>query len=104
MLDIQDEFDPPFEAIEPEACRGPLLFNSPQSGRVYPAEFLQTSRLDLATLRRSEDRFVGELMEGSAARGFPIMQAAFPRCCVAVNREPYELDPRMFDGRLPSFA
>jgi hypothetical protein len=53
MLDIQDEFDPPFEAIEPEACRGPLLFNSPHSGRVYPREFLQTSRLDIATLRRS---------------------------------------------------
>jgi len=28
----------------------------------------------------------------------------FPRCYVDVNREPYELDPRMFDGRLPSFA
>src|SRR5262249_48984013 len=28
----------------------------------------------------------------------------FPRCFVDVNREPYELDPRMFDGRLPSFA
>src|SRR5262249_2047395 len=25
-------------------------------------------------------------------------------CYVDVNREPYELDPRMFDGRLPSFA
>jgi len=28
----------------------------------------------------------------------------FPRCYVDVNREPYELDPRMFAGRLPSFA
>ena len=104
MSEIQDEFDPPFEAIEPAECRGPLLFNSPHSGRVYPAEFLQTSRLDLATLRRSEDSFVGELIEGVAARGFPIMRAHFPRCYVDVNREPYELDPRMFDGRLPSFA
>ena len=32
------------------------------------------------------------------------MRAHFPRCFVDVNREPYELDPRMFDGRLPSFA
>jgi N-formylglutamate amidohydrolase len=37
-------------------------------------------------------------------RGFPLMRAHFPRCYVDVNREPYELDPRMFDGRLPSFA
>ena len=38
------------------------------------------------------------------ARGFPLVRAHFPRCYVDVNREPYELDPRMFDGRLPSFA
>jgi N-formylglutamate amidohydrolase len=104
MSEIQDEFDPPFEALEPAQFRGALLFNSPHSGRVYPQEFLLASRLDLATLRRSEDSFVGELIEGAAARGFPIMRAHFPRCYVDVNREPYELDPRMFDGRLPSFA
>jgi N-formylglutamate deformylase len=38
------------------------------------------------------------------ARGYPLMRAHFPRCYVDVNREPYELDPRMFNGRLPSFA
>src|SRR5271165_5726706 len=104
MPELQDEFDPPFEALEPAECRGPLLFNSPHSGRVYPREFLLTSRLDLATLRRSEDSFVGELIEGVVARGHPVVRAHFPRCYVDVNREPYELDPRMFDGRLPSFA
>src|ERR1700731_4221508 len=104
MLEIQDEFDPPFEAVEPEQCRGPVLFNSPHSGRIYPRAFLLTSRLDLATLRRSEDSFVDDLIAGIAKRGHPIMKAHFPRCYVDVNREPYELDPRMFDGRLPSFA
>ena len=104
MPELQDEFDPPFEALEPAECRGPLLFNSPHSGRVYPREFLLTSRLDLATLRRSEDSFVGELIEGVVTRGHPVVRAHFPRCYVDVNREPYELDPRMFDGRLPSFA
>src|ERR1700674_529492 len=104
MLEIQDEFDPPFEAVEPAQCRGPVLFNSPHSGRVYPPAFLLASRLDLATLRRSEDCFVGELIEGVVARGHPVVRAHFPRCYVDVNREPYELDPRMFDGRLPSFA
>jgi N-formylglutamate amidohydrolase len=104
MLEIQDEFDPPFEASEPARCRGPVLFNSPHSGRVYPRAFLLASRLDLATLRRSEDSFVDELIVGLVARGHPVMRAHFPRCFVDVNREPYELDPRMFDGRLPSFA
>src|SRR5579871_5874962 len=104
MLESQHEFDPPFEALEPTQCRGPLLFNSPHSGRVYPRSFLLASRLDLQTLRRSEDSFVGELIEGVLRRGHPVVRAHFPRCYVDVNREPYELDPRMFDGRLPSFA
>jgi N-formylglutamate amidohydrolase len=104
MSDSENEFDPPFEAVEPAECRGPVLFNSPHSGRVYPRAFLLTSRLDLATLRRSEDSFVDDLITGLVARGHPIMRAHFPRCYVDVNREPYELDPRMFDGRLPSFA
>src|SRR6476620_597698 len=104
MLEIQDEFDPPFEAIEPAECRGPILFNSPHSGRVYPRDFLLASRLDLATLRRSADSFVADLIAGVVGRGHPLVRAHFPRCYVDINREPYELDPRMFDGRLPSFA
>src|SRR5262245_22172264 len=55
-------------------------------------------------LRRSEDSFVDELILGVVGGGMPVMRAHFPRCYVDVNREPYELDPRMFDGRLPSFA
>jgi N-formylglutamate amidohydrolase len=104
MSDVNDELDPPFEIIEPANWAGPVLFNSPHSGSTYPGEFLATSRLDIATLRRSEDSFVDDLVGGVVERGYPLMRAHFPRCFVDVNREPYELDPRMFDGRLPSFA
>src|SRR4051795_7858877 len=104
MRDAEDELDPPFEIIEPAEWRGPVVFNSPHSGSVYPHAFLSTSRLDVATLRRSEDSFVDELILGVLDGGMPVMRAHFPRCYVDVNREPYELDPRMFDGRLPSFA
>ncbi len=45
-----------------------------------------------------------ELIGGLSARGFPTVRVHFPRSYVDVNREPYELDPRMFIGRLPSFA
>jgi N-formylglutamate deformylase len=81
-----------------------VVFNSPHSGRVYPSAFLIATKLDLATLRRSEDSFVDELFAGVVGRGHPLMRAHFPRCYVDVNREPYELDPRMFEDRLPSFA
>lgn len=98
------ELDPPFDILEPDHWRGPVVFNSPHSGNVYPGDFLTTSRLDMAVLRRSEDSFVDQLVAGVVTRGYPLMRAHFPRCYVDVNREPYELDPRMFTGRLPSFA
>jgi N-formylglutamate amidohydrolase len=104
MSDTRDELDPPLEILEPATCRGPVVFNSPHSGSTYPREFLSSARIDLATLRRSEDSFVDELIGGVVACGYPLMRAHFPRCFVDVNREPYELDPRMFEGRLPSFA
>jgi N-formylglutamate amidohydrolase len=104
MSQTPDEFDPPFEILEPKQWRGPVIFNSPHSGNVYPPAFLVATRLDLATLRRSEDCFVDELVRGVVERGFPLMRAHFPRCYIDVNREPYELDPRMFEGRLPAFA
>ena len=104
MSETSDELDPPFEIIEPAQWRGPVVFNSPHSGSVYPRAFLTASRLEVTTLRRSEDSFVDELALGVVERGYPLMRAHFPRCYVDVNREPYELDPRMFEGRLPSFA
>jgi N-formylglutamate deformylase len=100
----EGDLDPPFDVLEPRVCRAPVVFNSPHSGRVYPAAFLRAARLELATLRRSEDSFVDDLLAGVVKRGHPLMRAHFPRCYVDVNREPYELDPRMFNGRLPSFA
>ena len=104
MRENGEELDPPFGILDPATPKGPVLFNSPHSGSTYPRAFLAVSRLDIATLRRSEDSFVDELIAGVVKHGFPMMRAHFPRCFVDVNREPYELDPRMFDGRLPSFA
>jgi N-formylglutamate amidohydrolase len=104
MRDVRDELDPPFEVLEPADYAGAVLFNSPHSGSTYPRAFLDIARLDVATLRRSEDSFVDALVAGVVRQGFPLMRAHFPRCYVDVNREPYELDPRMFEGRLPSFA
>src|SRR5436189_4619086 len=101
---VEAELDPPFEVLEPLEYRGSVAFNSPHSGRVYPRAFLSAAKLELATLRRSEDSFVDELIAGVVPRGHPLVRVHFPRCYVDVNREPYELDPRLFDGRLPSFA
>ncbi len=95
---------PPFEVVEPERISLPLVFNSPHSGRDYPEKFLASSRLDHRAIRRSEDSFVDELFLPAAELGAPLLRAHFPRAWLDVNREPYELDPKMFVGELPPFA
>ena len=104
MTRFDGEASSSFEIVEPEHWRAPIIFNSPHSGSVYPEAFVSASRIDLPTLRRSEDSFMDQLIGDLAARGFPVVRVNFPRSYVDVNREPYELDPRMFSGRLPSFA
>jgi N-formylglutamate amidohydrolase len=104
MTRFDGDVSPPFEIIEPAEWRAPIIFNSPHSGSAYPAAFLNASRIDLPTLRRSEDSFMDELIGKLSELGFAVVRVHFPRSYVDVNREPYELDPRMFTGRLPSFA
>ena len=93
-----------FEVIRPPVPAGPVGFSSPHSGNVYPATFLAAAQLDPLTLRRSEDAYVDELFSAAPELGAVLMRAHFPRAYMDVNREPYELDPRMFEGRLPAFA
>src|SRR6201997_1632040 len=104
MTRFDGALSPPFDIVEPSEWRAPIIFNSPHSGSAYPDEFLKSSRIDLAALRRSEDSFMDELIADLSGLGFPTVSVNFPRSYVDVNREPSELDPRMFSGRLPSFA
>ncbi len=101
---LADIIDPAFEIRGTHAGMGPFVFNSPHSGRLYPRSFVEQARLDFSTLRRSEDSFVDELFEDVVLTGAPFMRALFPRAFLDLNREPYELDPRMFEGRLPPYA
>ena len=98
------EVDPPVETIEPIRLTSPLVFSSPHSGQRYPDHFLEASRLDPLTLRRSEDAFVDELFLPCLALGAPLLRALFPRAYLDVNREPYELDPKVFAGPVPDYA
>jgi N-formylglutamate amidohydrolase len=98
------ELDPPHDILWPAAPLLPLVISSPHSGNIYPQRFLSASRLDPMTLRRTEDAHVDALLGPAATLGIPMLLARFPRAYLDVNREPYELDPRMFDGRLPSWV
>ncbi len=98
------DFDPPFDVVEPAELTTAVVMSSPHSGRVYPPRFLESARLDAASLRRSEDAFVDDLFRPAVSLGAPLLRAHFPRAYLDLNREPYELDPRMFEGRLPAYV
>jgi N-formylglutamate amidohydrolase len=82
----------------------PFVFCSPHSGTEYGEAFRRASRLDYATLRKSEDSHVDVLFGTAPAQGAPLLCALFPRAYVDPNREPFELDQAMFDDRLPEYV
>lgn len=99
-----DPQPPPIVLFRPAQQSVPLVFASAHSGRHYPAEFVAAARLDALTLRRSEDGFVDELFAAAPAFGAPLLAATFPRAFCDANREAWELDPAMFEERLPSWV
>ncbi len=98
---IQSE---PFVLTQPSASRLPVILTSPHSGRRYPEDFLASSRLNALSIRRSEDSFVDELFAAAPALGMKLLAASFPRAYCDANREAWELDPDMFEDRLPDYA
>lgn len=95
---------PPFTVSAPAVQTAPLVLASPHSGRNYPQSFVEGSRLSPRALRRSEDCFVDELYADAPAHGVPLLCATFPRAYCDANREPWELDPQMFEDTLPPWV
>jgi N-formylglutamate amidohydrolase len=98
-----DMADSSFEILAPASWTAPALFNSPHSGRDYPECLLQATRLSRGALRKSEDCYIDELFGSSVDLGAPMLRALVPRAFIDLNREPYEFDPRMFEGELPGY-
>ena len=88
----------------PTAQNRPLIFSSPHSGRIYPTELLESSKLKLRKLRSLEDPYVDELFDHVVTQGAAFIKAEFPRAYLDLNREPYELDPKLISPDLPTYA
>ena len=101
---MQSNRTQPFEILSPPTWTAPAVFNSPHSGTAFPAQFLKQSRLSRQALRKSEDCFIDELFGCCVEHGAPLLRALVSRSYIDLNREPYELDPRMFAGDLPGFV
>jgi N-formylglutamate amidohydrolase len=94
-----------FEVRRPADDRArPLIFASPHSGRIYPEAMMAASVLDAGQIRRSEDALVDRLIEAGPDHGASLLLGRYARAFLDVNREPYELDPAMFEDELPDFA
>ena len=104
VLELRAVTEPPIDVLAPAEQSLPLVFASPHSGSDYPLEFLALSRLDPLTLRRSEDSYVDEIFGAAPELGAPLLRARFPRAFLDPNREPFELDPAMFEDELPAFV
>ena len=87
----------PLEVLAPKQQIAPVVFASPHSGTNYPPDFVTASRLDILSLRKSEDSFVDVLFSAAPQLGMPLLRALFPRAYIDPNREPFELDPKMFE-------
>ena len=93
-----------FDVLSPSKQLAPIVFASPHSGTAYPTDFIANSPLNLLALRRSEDSYVDQLFSSAPEHGFPLLRALFPRAFLDPNREPFELDPSMFQDTLPEYV
>lgn len=95
---------PPFILEMPDIVSTPVVFSSPHSGCDYPQELLDATPLKRAKLRSLEDCYVDELFDHVTAQGSPFIKATYPRAWIDLNREPYELDPKLISPKVPTYA
>ncbi len=79
--------------------RSPVVFDSPHSGTLYPADF--DFVCDAALLRMAEDTHVEKLYDFAPALGIAWVEALFPRSYLDANRSEREVDVEMLEGAWP---
>lgn len=88
----------PFFIVRPAGTPA-LVYDSPHSGREYPADF--TSVATPTQLRWAEDAYVDELLRPSVAEGAVLLHARFPRAYLDLNRTTADIDEALLDGPWP---
>ncbi len=83
----------------PTGQPAPVVFDSPHSGTVRPADF--DTIVPSEMLRRSEDMFVDELFADVPVVGGVLIAAQFPRAYIDPNRGLKDLDQRLLDAPWP---
>lgn len=83
-----------FDVHRPKAdCATGLVFCSPHSGSVYPADMM--ADVDEARLRLVEDAAMDRLIASAAPQGAALLLARYGRAYVDLNRAEGDLDPAL---------
>jgi N-formylglutamate deformylase len=77
----------------------PLVFDSPHSGTVYPADFDYSCPFQ--ALEKAEDKFVDELFMDAPDMGATLLAAEFPRSYIDVNRCERDIDVDLLEDIWP---
>jgi N-formylglutamate amidohydrolase len=100
--------DPRFQALDipgvltvtpPAAAPAPLVYDSPHSGLVIPADFRPA--VAPALVLKASDTHVDALFDAAPGVGAPYLTAQFPRSFLDANRSVLDVDPDMLDGAWP---
>ena len=81
---LQDKIDGVYEISRP-AHAAWLVFDSPHSGRDYPADF--NHKIPEALMNEYEDSLVDDLFEAVPENGGVFLKALFPRTYIDANRD-----------------
>lgn len=80
------------------AAPGRLIFASPHSGDLYPADLNADPALSEPSLRSAEDALVDRLITAGPEHGATLVLARLGRAYVDLNRDPADLDPQLIEG------
>jgi N-formylglutamate deformylase len=94
-----DNGHPAVRRLDPTGAVAPVVFDSPHSGLLAPADFAPV--VSLQRLFGTADAYVDELFAAAPAHGAVLIAATFPRCYLDANRSLEQLDPTMIDGGWP---
>jgi N-formylglutamate deformylase len=92
--------DAPFFVTEPTGARLPIVFDSPHSGVVMPADFDTIAPPE--SLYTSWDAFVDELWAAVPEHGGVLIGARFPRAYIDPNRAITDIDAQLLAASWPT--
>jgi N-formylglutamate deformylase len=82
-----------FNVKAPQSPASPLVFDSPHSGFVFPADFQPVATRE--QIQTTWDAYVDELCAGVVESGASLITAGFPRAYIDANRAVDDIDPEI---------